>query len=113
MCSKCDDLQVKILEIQQLLAEPIDAFTAEQLTMAVSKLESKKAALHPAQKEEPSAVPLSEETQQLLGAADRAIEQSRAVVAQTKVVHADCAAELRAQELRFAFRRGLGNPSRS
>jgi hypothetical protein len=56
------------------------------------------------------AQPFSDETQQLLEAADRAIEQSRSVVTQTKVVHADCAAELRAQELRFVFRRGLKEP---
>ena len=50
---------------------------------------------------------LSDETQQLLDAADRAIERSRTVVEQTRDVHAACARELRDQELRFAFVREL------
>ncbi|MCP3372518.1 hypothetical protein [Bradyrhizobium cajani] len=51
--------------------------------------------------------PLSDETLQLLDAADRAIERSRTVVEQTREVHAVCAKELRAQEMRFAFRREI------
>ena len=53
---------------------------------------------------------LSDETQQLLDAADRAIERSRTVVEQTRDVHAACARELRDQELRFAFVRELRRP---
>jgi hypothetical protein len=53
---------------------------------------------------------LSDETQSLLEAADRAIERSRAIIAQTREVHAACAKELRAQELRFAFVRELRKP---
>jgi hypothetical protein len=53
---------------------------------------------------------LSDETQQLLDAADRAIERSRVIIVQTRDVHAACAKELRAQELRFAFVRELRKP---
>jgi hypothetical protein len=35
MCAECANLQTKILKFQQLLAEPIDPFTVEQLTKAV------------------------------------------------------------------------------
>ena len=50
---------------------------------------------------------LSYETQQLLDAADRAIERSRTVVEQTRQVRAVAQRELRAQEMRFAFARDL------
>jgi hypothetical protein len=52
----------------------------------------------------------SDETQLLLDAADRVIERSRMIVAQTREVHAACQRELVAQELRFAFRRELKKP---
>jgi hypothetical protein len=107
MCKECDNLQAKVLEFQQLFASPIDQFTAEQLGKAVVKLEAKKAELHPEQKEKPSVVPLSEETQGLLATADRAIQRSRTIVAQAHDVHAACARERRAQEARFAFIREL------
>jgi hypothetical protein len=53
------------------------------------------------------AQPLSDETQQLLDAADRAIERSRALVEQARQVRADCVRELRVQEMRFAFMREI------
>jgi hypothetical protein len=56
------------------------------------------------------AQPFSEETQRLLEAADRAIDHSRRVVEQAREIHAACARELAAQELRFVFRRGLREP---
>jgi hypothetical protein len=56
------------------------------------------------------AQPFSNETQQLLDAADRAIKESRKVVEQTRHVHAACAKELRVQEMRFAFPRELRKP---
>jgi hypothetical protein len=59
------------------------------------------------------AKPFSDETQRLLDAADRAIEQSRRVTEQTRELHAACARELRAQEMRFVFRRELWNQNRS
>jgi hypothetical protein len=111
MCTECDNLQTKILRFRQLLAEPIDPFTVEQLTKAVTKLQARKAELHPEQKEEHSmTAPLSEEAQLLFDAAARVIERSRMIVAQTRDVHAACAAELRDQELRFAFLRELRKP---
>jgi hypothetical protein len=56
----------------------------------------------------PMAEPFSDETQGLLDAADRAIEQSRRVIEQTRELRAACAGELRAQEIRE-----LRNQSRS
>jgi hypothetical protein len=53
------------------------------------------------------AQPLSDETQQLLDAADRAIERSRALVEQARQIRADCVRELRVQEMRFAFMREI------
>jgi hypothetical protein len=53
------------------------------------------------------AQPISDETQMLLDAADRAIERSRVMIAQTHQVHAACIGELRAQETRLAFLREL------
>ena len=108
MCTECANLEAKILKFQQLRAEPIDAFTVEQLTAAVTKLEERKAALHPGENEEhPVAAPISEEAQFLFDAADRVIEHSRMIVAQAHIVRVGCAKELRAQELRFAFMREL------
>ena len=54
--------------------------------------------------------PISDETRELLDAADRVIERSRAAVEQTRQVHVACAKELRAQEVRFAFLRELKKP---
>jgi hypothetical protein len=56
------------------------------------------------------AEPFSEETQFLLDAADRAIEQSRRLEQQCRDLRAACAEERRAQQLRFAFRRGSKEP---
>jgi len=56
------------------------------------------------------AQPFSDETQSLLDAADRAIEQSRRLTHQTRDIHAACAEERRVQQLRFAFLRGLEEP---
>jgi hypothetical protein len=51
MCQDCDDLQQKIAKLQQLLVwPPIDSFTTEQLRIGVSKLEARKAQLHPTSK---------------------------------------------------------------
>ena len=111
MCTECANLQTRILKFRQLLAEPIDTFTVEQLTKAVTNLEARKAELHPKLEQERSmTAPLSEEAQLLLDSADRVIERSRVIVAQTRDVHAACAKELRAQELRFAFMRELRKP---
>ena len=110
MCTECDNLQTKILKFQQLLAEPIDQFTVEQLTKAVTKLEARKAELHLGNEERFIAAPLSEEAQLLLDTTDRVIKRSRMIVAQTRDVHAACARELRDQELRFEFIRELRKP---
>jgi len=56
------------------------------------------------------AQPFSDETQQLLDAADRAIAASRIIVEQTRLIHAACAKERRVQEQRFAFNRELMKP---
>jgi len=53
------------------------------------------------------AQPISDETQMLLDAADRAIERSRITIEQTRQVHAACIGELSAQETRLAFLREL------
>jgi hypothetical protein len=56
------------------------------------------------------AQPISDDTQSLLDAADRAIERCRMTVQQTRQVHAACIRELRAQEVRLAFLRELKKP---
>ena len=106
MCDECVTIERKILIFRQLLTDPVDRFVAEELTNAIGKLETQRAELHP-ETDRSVPAPLSDETQLLLDAADRVIERSRAIVAQTRNVHTTCARELHAQELRFAFVREL------
>jgi|APCry1669192522_1035417.scaffolds.fasta_scaffold44284_2 hypothetical protein len=47
MCSKCLDIDLRVLKFRRFMAEPIDALTKERLTAAVVEMEATKADLHP------------------------------------------------------------------
>jgi len=56
------------------------------------------------------AAPFSRETQELLDAADRAIEGSRGLIIQRREIVAECERKRRIQEARFAFLRETRKP---
>jgi len=54
--------------------------------------------------------PFSEETQELLDAADRAVARSRETVEQVRKSFSECERRLQRQQVRFAFLREIGKP---